>query len=284
MYFGAHVKASGGVWTAIERGEALGVQAIQFFAGSPRTWKPQLYREADAARFREARAASSLRFAVIHTIYLINLATANEEFYEKSVIALVGAVTAAEQLGVEAIVTHIGSHQGAGFEAGLARVREALKRALDEAGDSHVRVLLENTAGAGGTMGVTVAELGAMIDSVGGDERLGVCLDTAHLLASGHELRTAAGLDELVTSFDRAIGRERLVMVHLNDSKSALGSNRDRHENIGEGEIGREAMRLIVNYPAFSDIPGILEVPGYDGQGPDRANLDTLRELRGKET
>ena len=284
MYFGAHVKASGGVWTAVERGEALGVQAIQFFAGSPRTWKPQLYREADAARFREARAASSLRFAVIHTIYLINLATANEEFYEKSVIALVGAVTAAEQLGVEAIVTHIGSHQGAGFEAGLARVREALKRALDEAGDSRVRVLLENTAGAGGTMGVTVAELGAMIDSVGGDERLGVCLDTAHLLASGHELRTAAGLDELVASFDRAIGRERLVMVHLNDSKSALGSNRDRHENIGEGEIGREAMRLIVNYPAFSDIPGILEVPGYDGQGPDRANLDTLRELRGKET
>ena len=284
MYFGAHVKASGGVWTAVERGEALGVHAIQFFAGSPRTWKPQLYREADAARFRESRAASSLRFAVIHTIYLINLATANDEFYEKSVVALVGAVTAAEQLGVEAIVTHIGSHQGAGFAAGLARVREALKRALDEAGDSRVRVLLENTAGAGGTMGVTVAELGAMIDSVGGDERLGVCLDTAHLLESGHELRTAAGLDELLASFDHAIGLERLVMVHLNDSKTPYGSNRDRHENIGEGEIGRGAMRLIVNHPAFTDIPGILEVPGYDGEGPDAANLDTLRGLRGKET
>jgi deoxyribonuclease IV len=284
MYFGAHVKASGGVWTVVERGEALGVKAIQFFAGSPRTWKPQLYREADAARFRESRAASSLRFAVIHTIYLINLATANDEFYEKSVVALVGAVTAAEQLGVEAIVTHIGSHQGAGFSAGLARVREALKRALDEAGDSRVRVLLENTAGAGGTMGVTVAELGAMIDSVGGDERLGVCLDTAHLLESGHELRTAAGLDELLTSFDHTIGLERLVMVHLNDSKTPFGSNRDRHENIGEGEIGRKAMRLIVNHPAFTDIPGILEVPGYDGEGPDAANLDTLRGLRGKET
>ena len=195
MYFGAHVKASGGVWTAIEHGEALGVQAIQFFAGSPRTWKPQLYREADAARFREARAASDLRFVVIHTIYLINLATANEDFYEKSVVALVGAVTAAEQLGVDAIVTHIGSHQGAGFEAGLERVREALLRALDEVGDSRVRLLLENTAGAGGTMGVDFLELGAMIDAVGGDERLGVCLDTAHLLESGHELRTAAGLD-----------------------------------------------------------------------------------------
>ena len=272
------------MWTAVEHAEALGVSAIQFFAGSPRTWKPQVYREADAARFREARAASDLRFAVIHTIYLINLATANEEFYEKSVVALVGAVTAAEQLGVEAIVTHIGSHQGAGFETGLARVREALLRALDEVGDSRVRLLLENTAGAGGTMGEAVPEIGAMIASVGGDERLGVCLDTAHLLESGHELRTADGLDALLASFDQAIGLERLVMVHLNDSKTALGSNRDRHENIGEGEIGREGMRLIVNHPAFTDIPGILEVPGYDGEGPDRANLDTLRELREKET
>jgi len=283
MYFGAHVKASGGVWTAVERGEALGVQAIQFFAGSPRTWKPQLYRSADAERFREARAASGLRFAVIHTIYLINLATVNEEFYERSVVALVGAVTAAEQLGVEAIVTHIGSHQGAGFEAGLARVREALLRALEEVGDSRVRLLLENTAGAGGTMGVTFAELAAMIAATGGDERLGVCLDTAHLLASGHELRSAEGLEATVTSFAETVGLERLVMVHLNDSKTPLGSNRDRHENIGEGEIGREAMRLIVNHRAFADIPGILEVPGYDGQGPDRANLDTLRELRGEE-
>lgn len=283
MYFGAHVKASGGVWTAVDRGEALGVQAIQFFAGSPRTWKPQIYRSADAERFREARAASGLRFAVIHTIYLINLATVNEEFYEKSVVALVGAVTAAEQLGVEAIVTHIGSHQGAGFEAGLARVREALSRALEEVGDSRVRLLLENTAGAGGTMGVTFAELAAMIAATGGDERLGVCLDTAHLLASGHELRSAEGLEATVTSFAETVGLERLVMVHLNDSKTPLGSNRDRHENIGEGEIGRKAMRLIVNHRAFADIPGILEVPGYDGQGPDRANLDTLRELRGEE-
>ena len=283
MYFGAHVKASGGVWTAVERGEALSVQAIQFFAGSPRTWKPQLYRSADAERFREARAASGLRFAVIHTIYLINLATVNEEFYERSVVALVGAVTAAEQLGVEAIVTHIGSHQGAGFEAGLARVREALLRALEEVGDSRVRLLLENTAGAGGTMGVTFAELAAMIAATGGDERLGVCLDTAHLLASGHELRSAEGLEATVTSFAETVGLERLVMVHLNDSKTPLGSNRDRHENIGEGEIGRKAMRLIVNHRAFADIPGILEVPGYDGQGPDRANLDTLRELRGEE-
>jgi deoxyribonuclease-4 len=283
MYFGAHVKASGGVWTAVERGEALGAEAIQFFAGSPRTWKPQLYKEGDAARFREKRAASPLRFAVIHTIYLINLATTNEDFYEKSVTALVGAVTAAEQLGVEAIVTHIGSHQGAGFEAGLARVRAALQRALDQVGDSKVRVLLENTAGAGGTMGDTFDELAAMIESVGGDERVGVCLDTAHLLESGHELRTAGGLGDTMTAFASVVGHDRLVMVHLNDSKTSFGSNRDRHENIGEGEIGREAMRLIVNHPAFADVPGILEVPGYDDEGPDQANMQTLRQLHEKE-
>jgi len=280
MYFGAHVKASGGVWTAVERGETLGAAAIQFFAGSPRVWKPYLYSEADAARFREAYAASSLRFAVIHTIYLINLATTSEDFYEKSVTALVGAVTAAEQLGVEAIVTHIGSHQGAGFEAGLARVRRALQRALDEVGDSRVRLLLENTAGAGGTMGVTFEQLAAMIDAVGGDERVGVCLDTCHLLASGHELRTRDELDATIDSFEQAVGLDRLVMIHLNDSKTPFGSNRDRHENIGEGEIGRAAMGLIVNHPAFDGIPGILEVPGYDDQGPDQANLDTLRELQ----
>jgi deoxyribonuclease-4 len=279
MYFGAHVRASGGVWTAIDHARELDVAAIQFFAGSPRTWKPQLYRDADAARFREARAGSGVRFALIHTIYLINLATTNEDFYEKSVAALVGAVKAAEQLGVEAIVTHIGSHQGAGFEAGLERVRVALCRALDQVGDSRVRLLLENTAGAGGTMGVTFEHLHAVIDATGGDERLGVCLDTAHLLASGHELRKAAELDETLAAFDRTVGLERLVCVHLNDSKSALGSNSDRHENIGEGEIGRDGMRVIVNHPAFSGVPGILEVPGYDGRGPDRANLDTLHEL-----
>jgi len=283
MYFGAHVRASGGVWTAIDHAGELDVAAIQFFAGSPRTWKPQLYREADAARFRAARAGSRVRFAVIHTIYLINLATTNEDFYERSVVALVGAVQAAEQLGVEAIVTHIGSHQGAGFEAGLERVRVALCRALDQVGDSKVRLLLENTAGAGGTMGVTFEHLRAMIDATGRDERLGVCLDTAHLLASGHELRRAAELDETLAAFDHTVGHERLVLVHLNDSKAALGSNRDRHENIGDGEIGREGMRLIVNHAAFSGVPGILEVPGYDGRGPDRANLDSLRELVTKE-
>ncbi len=283
MYFGAHVKASGGVWTAIDHAEELRVRAIQFFAGSPRTWKPQIYREPDATRFRERRAESALRFAMIHTIYLINLATTNEDFYEKSVAALVGAVTAAEQLGVEAIVTHIGSHQGAGFEAGLERVREALCRALDEVGDSKVRLLLENTAGAGGTMGVTFEHLGAMIEAAGGDERLGVCLDTAHLLASGHELRTEEGLDATLESFAHTVGLERLVAVHLNDSKSAFASNRDRHENIGEGEIGREAMGRLVNHPAFAGIPGILEVPGYDDKGPDAANIATLRALVHKE-
>lgn len=280
MYLGAHVKASGGVWKAIENGTALGAEAIQFFAGSPRTWKPQLYSAEDAARFREARAASPIRFVVIHTIYLINLATVNEDFFEKSVVSLVGAVEAAEQLGADAIVTHVGSHHGAGFEAGLDRVRIALGRALDEARDSQVRVLLENTAGAGGTMGVNLEELAAMIDCVGGDARLGICLDTAHIFEAGRDISTREGLDATLANLQATVGLDRLVMLHLNDSKTPLGSNRDRHENIGDGALGAGAFAALVNHPLLATVPGILEVPGLDDQGPDRANMERLIALR----
>jgi deoxyribonuclease-4 len=280
MYLGAHVRASGGVWSAIDNGRRLGAEAIQFFAGSPRTWKPMLYKEADAARFREERAASDIRFSVIHTIYLINLATSNEEFYRKSVESLVGAVVAAEQLGAEAIVTHVGSHQGSGFEAGLARVADALGKALEECADSNVRVLLENTAGAGGTMGRTFEDLAAIVDSVGGDPRLGLCLDTAHLFEAGYDIATPAGLDEALEALDGTAGLERLVVLHLNDSRTPLASNVDRHENIGEGRLGLESMTTIVNHPAFADLPGITEVPGYDGHGPDEQNMELLRSLR----
>ncbi|HOT23626.1 MAG TPA: deoxyribonuclease IV [Thermoleophilia bacterium] len=280
MYIGAHVRASGGVWKAIANGVDLGCEAIQFFAGSPRTWKPRLYTERDAARFREARAASPIRFVLIHTIYLINLASTNEDFYEKSVTALVGAVAAAEQLDADAIVTHVGSHQGAGFAAGLERVQGALRRALDEVGDSRVRVLLENTAGAGGTMGVDFTELAAMIAAVDGDPRLGLCLDTAHLFEAGCDIRDRAGLDGALADLDAACGLDRLVCLHLNDSKTPLGSNRDRHENIGDGDLGLPAFAEIVNHPLFADLPGILEVPGVAGDGPDRDNVERLLALR----
>jgi deoxyribonuclease IV len=280
MYLGAHVRASGGVWNAIDNGRRLGAEAIQFFAGSPRTWRPMLYKEPDAARFRRERAASDIRFLVIHTIYLINLATSNEEFYRKSVESLVGAVVAAEQLGAEAIVTHVGSHQGSGFEAGLARVADALGRALAECADSNVRVLLENTAGAGGTMGRTFEDLAAIIDSVGGDPKLGLCLDTAHLFEAGHDIATSAGLDEALEALDATAGLERLVMLHLNDSKTPLASNVDRHENIGEGRLGLDGMATIVNHPSFADLPGITEVPGFDGHGPDEQNMELLRGMR----
>jgi deoxyribonuclease-4 len=279
MYIGAHVKSSGGVWNAVDAGVTLGCEAIQFFAGSPRTWRPMQYKPADAERFALARAASPIRFAVIHTIYLINLASSRDDFYEKSVVSLLGAVAAAEQLGVEAIVTHVGSHQGSGFAAGLERVRLALTTALEESEGSSVRILLENTAGAGGTMGVDFDELGAMIRATGSHPRVGLCLDTAHIFAAGFDLRTAAGLDETLTRLDAACGLERLVMLHLNDSKASLGSNRDRHENIGEGELGPPAFQALMRHPALADVPGILEVPGYDGEGPDQQNVETLRRL-----
>jgi deoxyribonuclease-4 len=280
MYFGAHVKSSGGVWHAIENGTEIGAEAVQFFAGSPRTWKPTLYKDADAQKFREMRADSPIRFVVIHTIYLINLASENEDFYEKSVTSLCGALTAADQLGADAIVTHIGSHQGSGFEAGLDRVQRGLRRALADSEGSAVKLLLENTAGAGGTMGVDFRELGQIIDAAGNHPRLGICVDTAHIYESGVDLRTRAGVDEVLRELDAGCDRDRLVMFHLNDSKTALGSNRDRHENIGDGDLGEDAFRLLVNEPAFKDLPGILEVPGMDGQGPDEENLARLRALQ----
>ena len=279
MYFGAHVKSSGGVWHAILNGVGVGGEAVQFFAGNPRTWAPKVYEGQDAANFLDVRAASPISFVVIHTSYLINLASAREDFYEKSVTSLLGAVAAADQLGAEAIVTHVGSHQGAGFDVGLARVQAALRRALAESEGSPVRILLENTAGAGGTMGVDFDELGAMIRAIDEHPRLGLCLDTAHVFEAGFDIRTAAGLDETLARLDAACGLERLVMLHLNDSRTPLGSNRDRHENIGDGEIGREGFRAIVNHPAFADVPGILEVPGFDGEGPDARNVWILREL-----
>jgi len=280
MYIGAHVNSSGGVWKAIGNGLDIGCEAVQFFAGSPRTWAPTTYKDKDAEKFREARSASPIRFVVIHTIYLINLASSREDFYEKSVTSLLGAVAAAEQLGADAIVTHVGSHQGEGFEAGLVRVQAALRRALAESDGSPVRILLENTAGAGGTMGVDFDELGAMIAAADGHPRLGLCLDTAHVFEAGVDIRSAAGLDEALARLDAACGLDRLVMLHLNDSKTAFGSNRDRHENIGEGEIGLEGFRGIVNHPALADTPGILEVPGFDDQGPDLRNVEILRDLR----
>ncbi|HET6475117.1 MAG TPA: deoxyribonuclease IV [Thermoleophilia bacterium] len=284
MYFGAHVKSSGGVWHAIENGVELGCEAVQFFAGSPRTWAPTVYKEKDAEKFRELRATSPIRFVLIHTIYLINLASEKEDFYEKSVTSLCGALAAAEQLGADAIVTHIGSHQGAGFEAGLERVQAGLRQALAESEGSSVRLLLENTAGAGGTMGVDFRELGMIIDATGADPRLGVCLDTAHIFESGVDIRTPEGMAETLERVDAGCGRERLVALHLNDSKTPLGSNRDRHENVGEGDLGLEGFRTIVNEPAFTDLPGILEVPGFDGEGPDRENLARLRALAGMTT
>ena len=284
MYFGAHVKSSGGVWHAIENGVELGCEAVQFFAGSPRTWAPTVYKEKDAEKFRELRATSPIRFVLIHTIYLINLASEKEDFYEKSVTSLCGALAAAEQLGADAIVTHIGSHQGAGFEAGLERVQAGLRQALAESEGSSVRLLLENTAGAGGTMGVDFRELGMIIDATGADPRLGVCLDTAHIFESGVDIRTPEGMAETLERVDAGCGRERLVALHLNDSKTPLGSNRDRHENVGEGDLGPQGFRTIVNEPAFTDLPGILEVPGFDGEGPDRENLARLRALAGVTT
>ena len=242
MYIGAHVNSSGGVWKAIGNGADIGCEAIQIFAGSPRTWAPTLYKDGDAKRFREAREASAIRFVVIHTIYLINLASAREDFYEKSVTSLAGAVAAAEQLGADAIVTHVGSHQGAGFAAGLERVRAALLRALAESEGSDVRLLLENTAGAGTTFGGGIEELGSVLH----------------------------GLD--------AAGVARAV--HANDCLFGQGEHKDRHAWIGEGTIGEAGFAAMLAQERLTGVPALLEMPG-EMPVKDVENIDRLKRLRG---
>ena len=287
MYFGAHVKSSGGVWHAIENGVDIGAEAVQFFAGSPRTWAPTVYKDKDAAQFREARAASPIRFVLIHTIYLINLASEKEDFYEKSVTSLCGALAAADQLGADAIVTHIGSHQGAGFEAGLERVQAGLRRALAESEGSPVRLLLENTAGAGGTMGVDFLELGQIIDAAGGDPRLGVCLDTAHIFESGVDLRTPEGMAEALAARRRRLrprAPRRAAPERLQDA-ARLQPRPPRERRRGRPRRGRlphDRQRAGVRRPARHPRGAGVRRPG-SGRGepgpPARARRRLSRRL-----
>ena len=282
MYLGAHVRRAGGVWKAIEEGERLGCEAIQFFAGSPRTWKPQtLQGEGRGALPRGARRVGDPLRRHPHDLPDQPRHLADDDFYEKSVAALVGAVTAAEQLGADAIVTHVGSHGGDGFDAGLARVQRALRAALDEVGDSGVRVLLENTAGAGGTMGVNFAELAAMIDSVDGDPRVGaVPRHGASLrgrLRPAHA-RTASTRRSRRSTRPAASTVSSAAPQRLEDAARLQPRPAREHRRRRAGPAGLRASSSTTRRSPIC--PGIIEVPGVDGDGPDRDNVARLLAMR----
>jgi deoxyribonuclease-4 len=287
MLLGCHLSIAGGLEEVFSQAEELGINALQIFSHNARSWKMGELRPGEAERFRQRWQASRVEYIVIHTIYLINLASPEEGLYRRSIEAVVKELERAAQLGIPQVNTHIGAHKGLGPEWGLRRARAALEEVLSRTEGLPVKLLLENTAGEGTVLGSAFRELAYLLEADDrGRGRLGVCLDTCHALAAGYELATAEGLEETLAELDRAVGLERLALVHLNDSQYKRGSHKDRHQHIGEGEIGLEGFRNIVNHPALRELPFILETPklAYEDErldsDADEINLERVRRLR----
>jgi deoxyribonuclease-4 len=277
VLLGAHVSTSGGIHTAIDRIEGMGGDAVQIFTQSPRMWRPTNHDPANIARFKERRAEAGIGGVVCHAIYLVNLASPNNEFYEKSAAALVNTMDVACAIEADGVVFHVGSHQGAGFEAALERIVPALARTLERCSET-TWLLMENSAGAGGTIGRSIEELAALYEAMERHPRLGICLDSCHLYVSGYDVTDRGALDALLEDVDRSIGLERLRALHVNDSATALGSNRDRHANILEGVLG-EQLGVFLSHPKLQGLPALLEVPGVNKKGPNADEVRKLKEL-----
>ena len=280
MYLGAHVSTSGGIHTAVERAEAMGAESVQIFTQSPRTWRPTNHDPRNFDRFKTRRDEAGIGGVLCHALYLVNLASANPDFYEKSMAALENTTEVACAIDADAVVFHVGSHLGAGLDAGLDKVLPALASCLERCSET-TWLCMENTAGAGGTIGRSIEELAQILDRLDNHPRLGVCLDSCHLYASGYDITTRVELDRVLEKLDRLIGFERLRCLHVNDSKVPLGSNRDRHENVGDGFMG-EKLGVFVGHPDLQGLPAVLEVPGKDGKGPDADEVRKLKELHAR--
>jgi deoxyribonuclease IV len=279
VLFGAH--CPGGVKKALDNGVAMGAEAVQLFVQSPRTWRFPEHDPADLEAFRSKREEAGVA-VLVHALYLVNLAAPDEAIYSKSVATMRSTVDAACAIEADGVVFHVGSHLGAGFETGLGRVVPAVEQVLEQCNE-RTWLLMENSAGTGGTMGRSLDELVAIFEAVGRHERLGVCLDSCHLFASGVDITDAPTWSSLLDSLDRRIGLDRLRALHANDSKTPLGSNRDRHDNIGEGLIG-EGLGVFLAHPKLQGLPVVLEVPGADGKGPNADEIRKLRELHARAT
>jgi deoxyribonuclease-4 len=281
MKIGAHVSSSGGLSTAFERAAAIGAETIQIFGAPPQTWRRRNIRPDECEEFQANMKKTGIEPVFIHGVYLINLATADPEQLVKSKEALLGDLKLAEAIAAKGVIFHVGSHKGAGFPKVLQQITRAIKETL-KASPGEACIILENSAGMGGSVGSKFDELAAIIEAVASD-RVQVCLDTEHAFAAGYNVADPGGLADAMEQFDRSIGLSRLVAVHANDSKIPLGGGVDRHDNIGEGHIGRQGFETIMSHPAFADVPFLLEVPGFgDEKGPDKPNVDILKEVRAK--
>jgi deoxyribonuclease-4 len=282
LRIGAHVSTAGGLPNGIERAQKLGAEAIQIFGAAPQSWRRRTYAPEEGQAFRAAAHAADIWPVLIHGVYLVNLGTSKPENLGKSVEALVADMHLSSLIGSKGVIFHVGSHRGAGFAATFGQVVTSVASVLDQTPDG-VWLILENSAGMGDSIGSKFSELAAIMTEVG-SPRLKVCLDTQHAFASGYQVATPDGLAATMDEFEREVGLANLVAVHANDSKCPLGGGVDRHENIGEGHIGREGFRVILAHPAFGDLPFLLEVPGFPvggkkPEGPDKENVDRLKAI-----
>jgi deoxyribonuclease IV len=278
MLIGAHVSPAGGLPNAIERGLERDCRAIQIFNQSPRMWRPTVFRPEDIAAFREAMTASQIDAVLIHAVYLVNCASDDPEIREKSLVSLTHSLRVGHEIGACGVVLHPGSAKTGDPAAAVARAGETILEALAESEVCELH--LENTAGAGGTLGRSIDELASLLEAAGGGERLGLCLDSCHLFASGYDIRSPAGMDALTDEVEEKVGIERVGSLHLNDSQTPLGSNRDRHANVGEGDLGEEGCAAFLSAPLFQGLPCVLETPGKNRSGPSREEVQLARSLR----
>lgn len=278
MRIGAHVSTAGGISKAVARGVAIGCETIQIFGSSPQSWAFKPVPGAEIEAFRQATAEAGLGSVYFHAIYLINLGTPNQANLEKGVQSLINYMSLAADLGVAGVVFHPGSHQGVGYEGVFPQTVAAIQRVLAHSPEGPC-LAVENMAGMGQHIGARFDELGGILKAVA-SPRLRVCLDTQHSFAAGYDMTTRDGIEAMIAEFDHAIGLENLVAVHANDSKQPRGSGVDRHANIGEGFIGEVGFEAIMAHSAFRDVPFFLEVPGFEGGGPDRQNVEILKQIR----
>jgi deoxyribonuclease-4 len=279
VQYGAHLGVAGGAHKALERARAIGATSLQIFTQSPRMWRHPAVDADAAARFRAARKPARVKVVVCHATYLINLGAADPEVYGKSVQALHDTMAAAEAIAADGVVFHLGSHLGRGLDAVLPQVTEAMAGVLAAADPaSATQLVIENSAGAGGTLGVGLDEIDAVFAALGRPARLGVCLDTCHLWASGVDVTDPGRVDALMSEVDERFGLERLTCLHVNDAAVALGSNRDRHAEVGKGMIGK-GLAAFLGHPAVQDLAAVMETPGDDEEVPYARGMRALRRL-----
>jgi deoxyribonuclease-4 len=276
MLIGAHVSTAGGLEKAVERGVERGCKAIQIFNQSPRMWRPTAYSEDDFEALKSAIDPTQLDAVLIHAVYLLNPATEDREMRAKTLKSLVQSLEVGEGIGAVGVVLHPGSAKQGDVAKAIKRAGKVIKEALLRTGTCELH--LEDTAGAGGTLGRSFQELADLIEAAGACERLGITLDSCHLYASGYDVATPDGLDETLAECERLVGLERLRSLHLNDSMVGLGSNRDRHAILGEGELGERGCANFVSEPRFQTLPCVLET-GRDGGAPAAADVALANRL-----